>query len=73
MDEPHINTRGQPMVGEMPADSVKQLQKLAQEAHRAADQMTDPLCKSVMLEIAAAYDRLAQHADAQKRNLKLAS
>ena len=73
MDEPHINTRGQPMVGEMPADSVKLLQKLAQEAHRAADQMTDPLCRSVMLEIAAAYERLAQHAEAKKRNLKIAS
>ena len=73
MDEPDINTRGQPMVGEMPADSVNLLQKLAQEVHRAADQMTDPLCKNVMLEIAAAYERLAQHAEAQKRNLMLAS
>jgi hypothetical protein len=61
------------MVLEMSAESVKLLQNLAQEARRTADQMTDPFCKRVMQEIAAGYERLAQHADAQERNLKIAS
>jgi hypothetical protein len=54
-------------------DNQSLLEKLAQEAHRAAEQMTDPLCKRVMREIAAGYERLAQHAAAQRRNMKVAS
>jgi hypothetical protein len=61
------------MVGETSAENVKLLQKLAQEARSAADQMNDPFCRRVMLEIAAGYERLAQHAQAQPRDLKVAS
>ena len=57
----------------MPTDGVLLLEKLAQEARRVADQMTDPFCKRVMHEIAAGYERLVQHAKAQERNLKIAS
>jgi hypothetical protein len=35
--------------------------------------MNDPFCRRVMLEIAAGYERLAQHAQAQQRDLKVAS
>ena len=61
------------MVGETSAENVKLLQKLAREARSAADQMNDPFCRRVMLEIAAGYERLAQHAQAQPRDLKVAS
>ena len=34
--------------------------------------MNDPFCRRVMLEIATGYELLAQHAQAQVRDLKVA-
>ena len=61
------------MAGDTSAENVKLLQNLAKEARRAADQMNDLFCRRVMLEIATGYERLAQHAQAQVRDLKVAT
>jgi hypothetical protein len=39
---------------------------LAEEALTAADQMTDPEAKVILLTIAQGYERLAQRAEARK-------
>jgi hypothetical protein len=55
----------------MPAQSTNDYERwraLAAEARAAAAQFTDPQIRRAMLIIAAAYDRLAEHAAARKND-----
>jgi hypothetical protein len=48
-----------------PIDDPKHWRTCADEARRHAKQMSDDETKRVMLEIAASYDRLAEHTEAR--------
>ena len=58
--------------GAMPSDhdDAERWRQLAAEAHEAAARMSDPLVKRMMLFIAAAYERLARHADTRSDQKK---
>jgi hypothetical protein len=47
----------------MPGGEAERLRLLAIEALATAMQMTDTACRSMMLDVAACYDRLADHAE----------
>ena len=47
-------------------DPVARWRGLAEEARSAADQMTDPEAKVILLTIAQGYEHLAQRAEARK-------
>ena len=47
----------------MPEREADRLRRLATEALQSAVGMTDDACRRVMLDIAAAYARLAEHAE----------
>jgi hypothetical protein len=49
-----------------PTNDAERWHALATEARTAAAQFTDPQIRRAMLLIAAAYDRLAEHAAARK-------
>jgi hypothetical protein len=48
------------------SDPVARWRGLAEEARAAADQMTDPEARVILLTIAQGYERLAQRAEARK-------
>lgn len=48
-----------------PEEGVARWKELAAEALAAAAEMTDAEAKSVMLDIAERYERLARHAEAR--------
>jgi hypothetical protein len=50
----------------MPRSDAKRLRFLAVEAMAAAAQMSDPNCRRIMINVAASYERLAQHAEASE-------
>jgi hypothetical protein len=50
----------------MPDGEAKRLRTLAAEALAIAEQMTDPDCRRQMFDVAACYERLADHVDARK-------
>lgn len=47
----------------MSPTDAERLRSLSIEALATAAQMTDPMCKSTMIEVAACYDRLADHVE----------
>jgi hypothetical protein len=47
----------------MPESEPERMRRLATEALKTAAEMTDDTCRRVMIEIAAAYVRLAEHAE----------
>jgi hypothetical protein len=51
-----------------PTDDAERWRALAAEARTAAAQFADPQIKRTMLIIAAAYDRLAEHAAARNND-----
>jgi hypothetical protein len=53
--------------------SVAQLIYRAAEAQGLADTMNDPEAKRLMLGVASAYERLAEHAAARKRRHDIGS
>jgi hypothetical protein len=51
-------------------DVAERWRTLAAEARAAADEMTDPEAKRIMLSIAEGYKVLARRADARKKDRK---
>jgi hypothetical protein len=47
----------------MPESEADRMTRLATEALKTAAEMTDDTCRRVMIEIAAAYARLAEHVE----------
>jgi hypothetical protein len=52
------------------ADVAERWRALAMEARSAADELTDPEAKRIMLSIAAGYKVLARRAEARKKDHK---
>lgn len=50
----------------MPETETDRLRRLAMEALRMAGEMTNADCRSAMIEIAAAYARLAEYVEEHK-------
>jgi hypothetical protein len=48
------------------SDSAVRWRVLAQDARAAAEEMTDPQARLILLTIARAYERLAERADTQE-------
>ena len=52
------------------ADVAERWRTLAAEARAAADELTDPEAKRIMISIAVGYDVLARRAEARRKNQK---